>query len=121
MAAPIRRIDKGWGHELIWAEGPGYCGKILHFARAGSRCSLHFHRTKHETWLVTRGGFDLVSLATETAERRQRTLGEGDVWTNPPGLPHQLVALVDGAEVVEVSSPDDPADNFRVEPGDSQR
>lgn len=116
----MKRIEKGWGHERVWADGQGYTGKVLHFARAGGRCSLHFHIAKDETWLVTRGRFRVVYVRTHDGAREAQVLEEGAVWRNPPGLPHQLIALTDGAELVEVSTPDDPADNFRVQPGDSQ-
>ena len=29
-----RKVDKPWGHELIWAEGDRYVGKVL-FIKAG--------------------------------------------------------------------------------------
>ena len=29
-----RRVEKPWGHELIWALADAYCGKVL-FVRAG--------------------------------------------------------------------------------------
>ena len=116
----MKRIEKGWGHELIWAEGPGYTGKVLHFDRVGSKFSMHYHLEKHETWLVTKGSFVLVTIDTVKATRQERALNEGDVWENTPGLPHQLMARSSGAEVVEISTPDDPLDNYRIEPGDSQ-
>lgn len=117
----VRRVEKGWGHELIWANGPGYTGKILHFDRPGAHCSLHYHLKKDETWLVLHGSFEVTYVRTHDGTREARVLKEGAVWHNPPGLPHQLIALTDGAEVAEVSSPDDPDDNYRIQPGDSQR
>ncbi len=121
----MKLVEKGWGRELVWAghEGPdgqGYTAKVLQFERAGNRFSLHFHLQKHETWLVVKGRFKLIWLETDGAVRHEATLCEGEVWVNPPGLPHQLVALEDGSEVIEVSTPDDPEDNRRIEAGDSQ-
>jgi hypothetical protein len=50
VAAPSsgtsHRIEKPWGHELLWAHGPHYAAKILHI-QAGRRLSLHYHR---ESW-----------------------------------------------------------------------
>ena len=37
------RVEKPWGHELIWAKAEGYAGKVL-FVRAGQALSLQFHR-----------------------------------------------------------------------------
>ena len=46
-----RRIDKPWGHELVWALSDRYCVKLL-FVRAGEQLSLQFHRVKDETIYV---------------------------------------------------------------------
>ena len=35
----MRRVEKPWGHEEIWAETENYLGKLL-FIRAGHRLSL---------------------------------------------------------------------------------
>ena len=48
------RVEKPWGHELIWALAEDYCGKIL-FVRAGHALSLQFHRVKDESWYVLEG------------------------------------------------------------------
>ena len=49
-----RRVDKPWGHELIWALTDVYCGKLL-FVKAGHSLSLQLHREKDESWLVQSG------------------------------------------------------------------
>ena len=43
-----RRVEKPWGHELIWAETEEYVGKTLHI-RAGEALSLQYHEQKDET------------------------------------------------------------------------
>jgi len=40
-----RRVDKPWGHELIWAWTDRYVGKIL-VLEAGRRLSFQYHETK---------------------------------------------------------------------------
>ena len=35
-------VEKGWGHENIFATNDKYCGKLLVF-NEGSRFSMHFH------------------------------------------------------------------------------
>ena len=62
----MRRVDKPWGHELVWAETARYVGKILHI-RAGHRLSRQYHRVKDETLLVQTGEMDL-----EIGQRRRR-------------------------------------------------
>ena len=39
------RVDKPWGHELIWAVAEEYAGKIL-FVKAGESLSLQFHNVR---------------------------------------------------------------------------
>jgi len=112
-------VEKGWGHELIWATNDRYCGKMMHF-NTGARFSMHFHREKEETWYVQSGKFVVRWIDTKTAEQHEQLLVEGAVWHNPPCMPHQLVCLQEGT-VVEVSTPDSVEDNYRVQPGDSQK
>lgn len=112
-------VEKGWGHELIWATNNKYCGKMMHF-NAGARFSMHFHREKEETWYVQSGRFVVRWILTDTAEQREQELVEGDTWHNPPLFPHQLICIEEGT-VVEVSTADSVEDNYRVQPGDSQK
>ena len=44
----VTKIKKGWGHELIFASEPEYCGKFLNF-NEGAKFSMHYHRDKDET------------------------------------------------------------------------
>jgi len=112
-------VAKGWGHELIWATNDQYCGKNMHF-NTGARFSMHFHREKDETWLVQSGKFVVKWIDTKTAQEHENELNAGDTWHNPPCMPHQLICLQEGT-VVEVSTPDSVEDNYRVQPGDSQK
>ena len=49
-----RRVDKPWGHELIWAHTDRYVGKVL-VIEAGKRLSLQRHEVKDESIYVTSG------------------------------------------------------------------
>ena len=49
-AHEVRKVEKPWGYELIWALTDVYCGKVL-FVKAGQSLSLQFHREKDESWL----------------------------------------------------------------------
>lgn len=115
------KVDKGWGYEIIWATNDKYAGKILVFEKVGAKFSMHFHKEKDETWFVNAGRFKLKYLDTSNATLHERELKEGDVWRNPPMLPHQLEALEPNSMVFEVSTPDSVEDNFRILPGDSQK
>lgn len=98
-----RRVEKPWGGEIIWAEGPSYVGKIL-IVRAGEALSLQHHERKHETIRVLHGRLAFEHGASEGALARVE-LGPGDGWCIPPGLRHRMIALED-TEVLEVSSPE---------------
>jgi mannose-6-phosphate isomerase-like protein (cupin superfamily) len=111
-------VKKGWGSELIWTTNDKYCGKFLHF-NFGGKFSMHFHKEKDETWYVLSGKFELHWINTEDATLNVEELNEGDIWRNPPLVPHQLFCLEEGT-IVEVSTPDSVEDNYRVGKGDSQ-
>lgn len=114
-------VEKGWGREIIFASTPKYCGKLLVFDKAGSKCSMHYHVDKDETWYVQQGSFQVNYINTFAGTRGSRILTQGSTWVNHPGSPHQLEALEDNSVIFEVSTEDKCEDNFRVEPGDSQK
>lgn len=116
-----RTVYKGWGHELIFGRGREYEGKLLTFEGEDAAMSMHFHAVKDETWYVLEGELHVDWIDTRTAARITERLAPGDVWRNPPLLPHRLRSLTPRAVVLEVSTRDDPDDNYRVEEGDSQR
>lgn len=113
------KVEKGWGHEYIFATNDKYCGKILAF-NAGAKFSMHFHAQKEETWYVLTGKFVVKYINTADASQHEQELNIGDVWHNQPLFPHQLICVEEGM-IVEVSTPDSVEDNYRVAPGDSQQ
>jgi len=114
-------VEKGWGREIIFASNELYCGKILQFDKAGAKGSMHYHMKKDETFMVVTGSFNLRTIDQATAQIKEETIVMGHVVRVMPGFVHQLEALEDDSSIFEVSSQDDPADNYRVMPGDSQR
>lgn len=114
------KVDKGWGFELIWATTEQYAGKLLVFERAGAKFSMHFHKYKDETWFVNSGSFLLKIMDLKDGSITEKTLDKGDVWHNPPMLPHQIEALESNSVILEVSTADSVEDNYRIFPGDSQ-
>jgi uncharacterized RmlC-like cupin family protein len=117
----MKVVEKGWGREMIFADMPEYCGKILIFDKENSKFSMHFHAYKDETWYVQKGSFLIKWINTVDASVHEEVLATGDVWNNPPLFPHQLIALEDDSQIIEVSTQDDADDNYRVMPGDSQK
>lgn len=114
----VRKIEKGWGHELIFASNDKYCGKLLNF-HADSKFSMHFHLEKDESWYVLSGKFLLKTINTTDASTFEKVLSQGDTWRNFPLTVHQLVCIEPGT-IIEVSTADSTADNYRVAKGDSQ-
>lgn len=111
-------VEKGWGHENIFVTKEEYCGKLLVF-NTDSKCSMHYHLVKDETWYIQSGKFIVKWIDTNTSTLWERELVEGDTWENPPGMPHQVFCKEAGT-IFEVSTEDDYHDNYRIEPGDSQ-
>ena len=97
------------------------CSKILFFEKKGAKFSMHFHKEKDETWFINNGKFMLRYVDTKTAVMFTKELNPGDVWHNPPLMPHQLEALEPNSSLTEVSTPDSVGDNYRIIPGDSQK
>ncbi|MEZ4296055.1 MAG: cupin domain-containing protein [Polyangiaceae bacterium] len=98
----MRRVDKPWGYEIIWAETARYVGKVLHI-QAGHRLSRQYHKVKEETLLVQEGEMDLEVGPAESAEVRR--MKKGDVFHVLPGTIHRMIAVTD-VDVVEVSTPE---------------
>jgi mannose-6-phosphate isomerase-like protein (cupin superfamily) len=114
-------VRKGWGHEQIWASNPLYAAKFLVFKEHG-QSSYHFHKYKHETWYVMEGIFRLERKDLTNAEDVVRELHPTDIVEIPPMVPHRLTCLtMKYGRILEVSSPDSVDDNYRIEPGDSQK
>jgi quercetin dioxygenase-like cupin family protein len=112
-------VEKGWGHEFIFATNDKYCGKLLKFNK-DARFSMHFHAEKDETWYVIDGKFEVRWVNTKDASQDSQILKPGDTWRNEPLFPHQVICLEEGT-IIEVSTPDSVEDNYRIGKGDSQK
>ena len=99
----VRRVEKPWGHELIWALTDTYCGKVL-FVRAGHALSLQFHREKDESWLVQSGRAKLELGDAGQAALAEEVVGPGFAFHYRPGTVHRVTALED-TTIIEVSTP----------------
>lgn len=98
-----RRVDKPWGHELIWAHTDRYVGKLL-VIETGKRLSLQYHERKDETLLVLSGRLRL-ELEDDTGALAVYELGPGEHRRIPVGRRHRFSA-VERVELVEVSTPE---------------
>jgi mannose-6-phosphate isomerase len=102
-ATGARRVDKPWGHELIWAETDRYAGKIL-VIETGRRLSLQYHERKLESILVVAGRLGLL-LEGDDGEMRTSELRAGEARVIPVGRTHRYEAI-ERVELIEVSSPE---------------
>ena len=75
----------------------------------------------NKSWFVNEGKFLLSWIDTKTATLLTKEIKEGETWRNLPLMPHQVQCLTDRGSITEVSTADDPEDNYRVIPGDSQK
>jgi len=98
-----RRVEKPWGHELIWAHTERYVGKVI-VIEAGRRLSLQRHVIKDESIFVISGHLRLT-LEDETGTIGVVELGPGDHHHVPTGRIHRFEA-VDRTELMEISTPE---------------
>ena len=103
-AFEVTKVEKPWGHELIWALTDVYCGKVL-FVKAGHSLSLA---------VPPREG-RVVARPVRPREARARRGGGDDAEaggdrrraprsTMPPGTVHRVTAIED-TTILEVSTP----------------
>ena len=103
MLVEVKRVEKPWGHELIWAHSDRYVGKILHI-NAGESLSLQYHEKKDETIHVLRG--EMVFQVGESEDDLQRVaLEEGMSFRVRPGTRHRMTAVTD-CDLLEASTPE---------------
>lgn len=96
------RVEKPWGHELIWAKSERYAGKLL-FVRAGRALSLQFHREKDESWYVLEGRAEIELGEAGQAVLQTEIVGPGAAFRFRPGTVHRVRALED-TTILEVST-----------------
>ncbi len=99
----VRRVDKPWGHEIIWAHTNRYVGKILHVT-AGHKLSWQYHEHKDETIYCLNGELDFETEA-EGDPRRVIRMRPGDVFRVEPLRKHRMIAVSD-CDLLEASTPE---------------
>jgi mannose-6-phosphate isomerase-like protein (cupin superfamily) len=103
FAVPVERVEKPWGHEIVFALTERYCGKVL-FIRKGEQLSLQFHRRKDEVIYIHEGRIELeVGEPGRTPD--VEVVRPGHAFRFKPGTVHRWRALED-TFVLEVSTPD---------------
>ncbi len=103
FASGVRRVEKPWGYEIVYALTDRYCGKLL-FVRAGEELSLQFHREKDEVIYVHEGRIEL-EIGAPGGPLDREVVGPGRAFRLEPGVVHRWRALED-AVILETSTPE---------------
>jgi mannose-6-phosphate isomerase len=102
--AQVRRVDKPWGYEIIWAHTDKYVGKILH-VNAGEQLSVQYHERKDETVHLLTGEMKYWVQLPGDAELRDQRLVAGQSFRITPLTVHYMEAVTD-CDVLEASTPE---------------
>jgi mannose-6-phosphate isomerase-like protein (cupin superfamily) len=99
----VRRVEKPWGYEIIWALTDAYCGKILH-VKAGEKLSVQFHHKKDETVYLLSGAMKYWVKLPGHEKLENQNLNTGQSFRIAPGTVHYIEAVTD-CDVLEASTP----------------
>jgi mannose-6-phosphate isomerase-like protein (cupin superfamily) len=90
----VRRVDKPWGHEEVFALVDGkFCGKAIHVTE-GHALSLQYHERKEEIISVQSGRLR-VEVGLDESALEGFELEPGESIHLRPGVRHRVTALVD--------------------------
>lgn len=95
----MRKVEKPWGYEIIWAETKAYVGKML-YIKAGHRLSKQYHEVKEETLYVIEG-----ILYNYEDDGSITKVNPGHAFHVNVGQIHRFGAVENNVKVVEVSTP----------------
>lgn len=106
----MRKVEKPWGYEEIWAETDKYVGKILTIL-PGHRLSLQYHEKKEETIYVLEG---MLKIWESDDENTYKILNVGGIYHVKPGQIHRFgaplicnnVSNLAGCKLLEISTPE---------------
>ena len=108
------RVEKEWGHELIFHNDDEFCGKLLVFPNSGSSFSMHYHMLKNESWYVQAGSFEFDWIDTEEGQLYHSYLTPGECVDINIGQPHRLTSLRSDSIIFEVSTQHFDSDSHRI-------
>jgi len=98
-----RRVEKPWGHEVIWAHTDRYVGKLL-VIETGKRLSFQYHEAKDE-WIHVLEGRLLLTLENDAGAIEERELEPGEGAHIAVGRRHRYTAIL-RATLIEASTPE---------------
>ena len=109
-----KRVEKVWGHELIFHNNDEFCGKLLVFPKSGSCFSMHYHMLKNEAWYVQSGSFEFEWIDTEEGQLYHEMIREGHCVDINRGQPHRLTSMTSDSIIFEVSTQHFDSDSYRI-------
>ncbi len=95
--------EKPWGSELLLEKNDKYAFKKL-FMKAGHKCSLQYHKQKHETIFVVSGRLK-VTYGQPDDTLVEKEMGPGDSMAINPGMIHRMAGIEDSV-YLEASTPE---------------
>jgi quercetin dioxygenase-like cupin family protein len=98
-----RRVEKPWGHEIIWAHAQQYVGKLI-VIETGKRLSFQYHEAKDE-WIYVLSGRLLLTLENDAGIVEDRELGPGEGAHVAVLRKHRYTAI-ETCTLIEVSTPE---------------
>jgi mannose-6-phosphate isomerase len=98
----VKRVEKPWGYELIWAHTERYVGKLLH-VKQGHKLSYQYHQKKDETIHLQSG--ELLFVVDEGSGPEEKKMKPGESYHIKPLTKHRMVAITD-CDILEVSTPE---------------
>ncbi len=102
MFNELKKIEKPWGYEILFAKTDKYAGKLI-FVKKGERLSYQYHERKDETMFLFKGKAKLIT--EENGERIEYEFKEFNAVHFPPGKRHRIIAIED-CYIFEVSTPE---------------
>ncbi len=97
-----KRIDKPWGHEIIWVHTDKYVGKLL-YINEGASLSLQYHERKQESIYVLEGQIRVFIRNEHGGE--EFVLEPGMSYHVHPGVIHRFRADKPSC-LIEISTPE---------------
>ena len=88
----LKRTEKPWGYEVLWAKTDKYVGKIL-FIKKGHRLSYQYHEIKEESFYLAQGVMEFEYEKNGT--RKREKLQAGMNFHIPPLMKHRMIAKED--------------------------
>ena len=103
MVVTQQKINKPWGHEIIWSKCNHFVGKIL-CINSGQKLSRQYDVKKEETIFVLSGTLSLEIGMGETLQIIE--LRKGQSYHVVPNTIHRFCAPYGDVELAEVSTPE---------------